>query len=505
MKYLGITVAEIGIQFAVSPLATLIATPLVGLLADKIGNFKILLSISLVFCAGVSNLFLLVPAVKMVPDTTFLSFQATFPCPDGGPSILNISVPEKIYSKIINERNSNITVTARSENSTPGASSDKGSLQEIMFLSNCNIYCDSNGADLLEDKSFAESLKLCFYEEQEHQCTQFGKNETDIFNIRLGDLMNSTVIGTFSVTKIYVQNNTFQMVSCNSELLDKNQKNYSCSAQCSVNSKFVSSDRVPLVTDAKSKIVTFWFYLVLRILLIICIATEISLLKAAILTIIEEYKTEYGFQRVWVSVANCISPPVTGVVMDYLQRGSVEDYRPCFFTYGGMKIIMAVITLFINITAKAPSMQLLSNIKRLLRNPETTVLLLYCAFIGSAWGFLETFLLWYLESLGASKTLMGMTFTVGALCGIPTTLLAGYLSRKFGFVPLISLGLFAYSVRFIGYSYIPSPYHALIFEALESFTFALMIVILTTYSSLLATSELVATMQATWGAIHFAV
>ncbi|XP_076319059.1 major facilitator superfamily domain-containing protein 6-like [Tachypleus tridentatus] len=505
MKYLGITVAEIGIQFAVSPLATLIATPLVGLLADKIGNFKVLLSISLVFCAGVSNLLLLVPAVKMIPDSTFLRFQATFACPVDGSSLLNISVPEKIYSKIISETNSTIKLSSRSQNSTSEASGDEGSLDESMILKNCNIYCDSKGAGLLDVKNFTKSLKLCIYEYQDHQCREFGKNETDSITIRLGDLMNSSAVSTFSVTKIYVKNKTFHMISCDSELPSKNQNNYSCRVQCSVNSSFLYSDRVPLVPDAKSKAVTFWYYLVLRVLLIICIATEISLLKAAILTIIDEYKTEYGFQRVWVSVANCISPPITGVVMDYLQRGSVEDYRPCFFTYGSMKILMAALTLFMNLTVKAPSMQLLSNIRRLLKNPETTILLLYCAFIGSAWGFLETFLLWYLESLGASKTLMGMTFTVGSLCGIPTTLLAGFLSRKFGFAPLISLGLFAYSVRFVGYSYIPTPYHALIFEALESFTFALMIVILTTYSSILATSELVATMQATWGAIHFAV
>ena len=38
MKSLGISITEIGIQFAISPIACLVATPLVGLIADKIGK-----------------------------------------------------------------------------------------------------------------------------------------------------------------------------------------------------------------------------------------------------------------------------------------------------------------------------------------------------------------------------------------------------------------------------------------------------------------------------------
>lgn len=39
MKSLGISITEIGIQFAISPIACLVATPLVGLIADKIGEY----------------------------------------------------------------------------------------------------------------------------------------------------------------------------------------------------------------------------------------------------------------------------------------------------------------------------------------------------------------------------------------------------------------------------------------------------------------------------------
>lgn len=59
------------------------------------------------------------------------------------------------------------------------------------------------------------------------------------------------------------------------------------------------------MVDAKSHFITFWTYLFLRVFMVIIIATEMSLLKAAILTMVNGNGSEYGFQRVWASYAVC--------------------------------------------------------------------------------------------------------------------------------------------------------------------------------------------------------
>lgn len=433
MKYLGISVSDIGIQFAVSPIATLIATPLVGLLADKIGNFKILLSFSLLLCAVVSQLFLMVPSVK----TIILPIEESIlPCQET--KVLSIE---------------NLTTTG-------------------IFV-DCKTSCENQTLT---------GFHLCFVNKTRETC--ISSNIT--FQFRVSN-------ESFS-QEFFYGNDSYDMIICS---VPDNWT--SCEVKC-----FTSEKNITKI-DATSKMITFWAYLAIRVGLFVIIATEMSLLKAAILTILDKVDSDYGFQRLWASVAVCVVPPLTGVLMDSMKKGDIEDYRPSFYIYGGMKVFMAVIALIVKMDVKPPTLHVWRNLGKLLKNFEVDTLLFYCTFIGSCWGFLETFFLWFMEALGASKSLMGLTFTVGAVSGIPVTLVAGALARKVGHVPLIVFGLFVYCGRFIGYSYIKTPYEALGLEALECITMGLMMITLTTYANILAGKELVATMQATWAALHFSV
>lgn len=111
--------------------------------------------------------------------------------------------------------------------------------------------------------------------------------------------------------------------------------------------------------DPASRSKTFWMYMLFRISLVVVIATEMSLLKAAILTIIAKHDSEYGFQRVWASVAVSIVPPITGVIMDRLiAAGDTDAFYPCFYVYSGLKVAMAAVSLVVNLDAKAPSIEI---------------------------------------------------------------------------------------------------------------------------------------------------
>ena len=59
---------------------------------------------------------------------------------------------------------------------------------------------------------------------------------------------------------------------------------------------------------------------------------------------------------------------------------------------------------------------------------QARVLAYLAAFLlaGLLWGFLETFLFWHLEDLGASKFLMGVSLAVGTLAGLPLTVFSRY-------------------------------------------------------------------------------
>ena len=74
--------------------------------------------------------------------------------------------------------------------------------------------------------------------------------------------------------------------------------------------------------------------------------------------------------------------------------------------------------------------------------------------VGLLWGYLETFLFWFLEDLGAGHTLMGMSMAVATLTGLPLQFYANFLIKRVGHRGLLTLGLTAMAIRCIGYSFL---------------------------------------------------
>ena len=94
---------------------------------------------------------------------------------------------------------------------------------------------------------------------------------------------------------------------------------------------------------------------------------------------------------------------------------------------------------------------------------------------GTFYGFMENFLFIYLkDDLGAPMSLLGFTITVGALFSIPFIFFADPIVDFLGRDNTFLLALAMYCVRYVGYSFITSPYLAFPFETLELFTNNLM-------------------------------
>ena len=69
---------------------------------------------------------------------------------------------------------------------------------------------------------------------------------------------------------------------------------------------------------------------------------------------------------------------------------------------------------------------------------------------GTAWGYIESFLFWLLEDLGASRSLMGITVTAGGIASIPILLLSGPMISKLGHANVIFIGFIFYAIRLLG-------------------------------------------------------
>ena len=69
---------------------------------------------------------------------------------------------------------------------------------------------------------------------------------------------------------------------------------------------------------------------------------------------------------------------------------------------------------------------------------------------GTAWGYIESFLFWLLQDLGGSRSLMGLTITVGGIAGVPLLVLSGPIISKIGHANILFIGFIFYTIRLLG-------------------------------------------------------
>ncbi|KAG7170822.1 Major facilitator superfamily domain-containing protein 6-A-like 2 [Homarus americanus] len=141
----------------------------------------------------------------------------------------------------------------------------------------------------------------------------------------------------------------------------------------------------------------------------------------------------------------------------------------------------------------------------LMHNPEVLMLFVAMMLAGAFFGFLEAFLFWFLGDLGASRSLMGLTVTMGAASAIPFLIFMSPIVNKFGHIGVIASGFLMYAIRFAGYASIYDPVSALYFEALEGVTIGLMLSAGMTYASELCTTKNIVSLQALCGTLYYGV
>ena len=111
--------------------------------------------------------------------------------------------------------------------------------------------------------------------------------------------------------------------------------------------------------------------------------------------------------------------------------------------------------------------RILSNVGEVAKNAEVVAFLGMMMFAGTFWGFIEAFLFWHLDDLGAPRFLMGWTVAVGMVTSLPFLIFSGPITDTIGHMNVIILGMLAYTGRMLGYSFITNPVLVYPFEALE--------------------------------------
>ncbi|KAK4325539.1 hypothetical protein Pmani_003886 [Petrolisthes manimaculis] len=101
--------------------------------------------------------------------------------------------------------------------------------------------------------------------------------------------------------------------------------------------------------------------------------------------------------------------------------------------------------------------------------------------------------------------LMGLTVAVGGLAGVPILVAAESIITRLGHANTIVISTAFYVLRFVGYSFITSPWWCMPLETLECMTVALLMTTAVSYAAELATPATLATLQGVNGGVHYGV
>ncbi|CAK1540106.1 unnamed protein product [Leptosia nina] len=325
-------------------------------------------------------------------------------------------------------------------------------------------------------------------------------------NAILGDTNSSLMKGFGGVDSTNCRDTLIAQDDVSVWVQVESKKFAKCSSACAA-----TVPRASLCENSQQKVdidpaFTFWSYMALRVLIGIISGTSFALFEGAVIAIIREQRADYGMQKVYGSVGGMISSPLSGLLIDYASRGKgYTDFRPAFYMYAVLKVLSGALVLGLDLEFKKPAKTLVKDVVTVFKNFEIVALLIVCIVMGTAWGYLESFLFWFLQDLGASQSLMGITITVGGVAGLPLLVLSGPIISKIGHSNVLFIGFIFYAIRLFGYSFIYNPWLSLIFEAMESVTLSLSFTAAVTYAALLSSTTTDSSVQGLLGGLYYGV
>ncbi|XP_067021896.1 uncharacterized protein [Acropora muricata] len=227
-------------------------------------------------------------------------------------------------------------------------------------------------------------------------------------------------------------------------------------------------------------------------------APSTTLADASLLEHLGEERRYYGKQRLWGSLGFGLSSFFVGVLLERSRHvvcgDPYTDYMICFCVFA----LLMIATLFISTTFKFKYKETdttHASVLAALCNIHYGSCLAAACFMGVGHGMSHSFLNWFLEDLGATKTLMGVAVICRSTFDLLTFFVAGSLIKAVGQIKIMIFSLISYGIAFTLYSLLANPWLVLPIEMLVGSTYAASWSACTSYMAGAASSESVTTIQ----------
>lgn len=411
-KQLHLTPHETGVLIGVRPLIQFLATPIWGAIADRFCKGKVVLLISVLGWL-VSNVLL-----ALIPDTRHTRLCDNIV--DYDPKMKQLSDSTMLM---------------------------KRSLTNVSFRT--QRLDSSKINNLIQNKNYLSKSKTA-------QSVSFTNTSNETFVLKQRQFYNTTNSRVYNFEDQYSRPWIVNLMDDQETILHDN----------------ITSDRR-----------IFRYLLAVTVVGTMLSAPTHAMADTATLTSLEGALHKYGKVRLWGSLGWGVGGFTVGsaVSTSYSTRCNGEiiiDYFPCFYVYAvamGMAFLSA--TQF-RYSGKAedliecPDSSGLKNAIKVLRSPQYCFLLVIAFYCGSATGFIETFLFWYLHEMGGGQFLFSVINGINCAGEVCVFLVTDRMISCFGHLNIIYLALVCYSLRFIYFYTVTSPWWVIPAELLQGITTA---------------------------------
>lgn len=197
-------------------------------------------------------------------------------------------------------------------------------------------------------------------------------------------------------------------------------------------------------------------------------APAIPLVDNSVMALLGTRKSEYGRVRVWGAYGWGIVAAIVGVLIQRSGLGWV------FTGYLVMMAALFLVAIRLRIVSTSLGGTFSSSLRVLMTNKQWVIFIAVALTVGMSLGIFINYLFLYLEELGTSSTVMGLTLTVATISEIPVFLYSKKLLDRWGAKVLLASAIFFTVVRAFAYVLMTAPWQVLPISLLHGPTFAAM-------------------------------
>lgn len=203
-----------------------------------------------------------------------------------------------------------------------------------------------------------------------------------------------------------------------------------------------------------------------------------------------ENKKPFGKMRLWGEAGVGTSSLLLGIIVQHTGIHSL------WFIYGVILLFSIGISFILKDTKTASTKVNLSALRNVMTQRKLLWFLFLILIIAIPHRMNDSMLSIYMNHLKATKTQLGLAWTVATLSDVPTLLFSGYILRKGGEIGVFITASFIYTVRWAIYSQASNPDVLIFSQLLHGLTYPLLLVSSLQYILSIVPPELRATGQA---------